>query len=680
MFEGRGATEVTIFNPALTYSELLTLTTNFNTYRLRTGTVIITCGDQLNGVDISLKEMLEATMKQCSMAPAFKTKLGAEGTATISLSSRKQNLFKVALNAKEFVGIGANTGKTSYSVGDNSGTRTGSTARPFKTIIFRPYEEGKPSTDIDDWIIFPAADLEGDATIAFKIGEDRSYTITATAYDPNQNNYRVIIGDPSTVLSGSVIDYDPLAPNPNDIGYDIVLLIGQSNMVGHTPNESYDPLLDTTDPRIQQRPPVGVFANTIILADDPLWHHDQQPQGTIGLGMSFARAYLQTIPVTRKILLLPQAQGGTGFADNRWNPGNDLYNSAVNNTNAALALDPKNRLVAILWHQGENDTGVLTKAQYISRLDAMINGMRSSITGATNTRFILGEMVRDWVGTDAGRLAIQQATQETLTRLYYTAVTSSLGLVGSGGDNIHFSGASCRTLGQRYFNNLSVAAANVPSGSGGGGSTPTPPADLAIAPRWNYKFQGNFNDSSANNIVPVITNVTITTDSTRGQVANFPGGNCEILVNSGIAAAYTKAVWVKTIDDSTANQNILTGKDSPDHLLWMPVATEITFGQNGDFTTLIVPADNRLVVNTWTHVAVTFSGTTARIFVNGVQVAEKTDCTTFTGAASPAPMKIGQYDQGEGWIGQMDDVRLYDVALTPAQVLQIYKSTTLFNP
>ena len=678
MFEGRGAAEVTIFNPALTDSELNTLVTNFSTYRQRQNTIIVTCGDQLNGVDISLKEMLEATMKQCSMAPAFKTKVGAEGTATISVSSRKKNLFKLALNAKEFIGTGANVGKTSYSVGDNSGTRTGSTSRPFKTIVFRPYEQGTPSNDVNDWIIFPAADVEGDATIAFKIGEDRGYTVTATAYDPSEKNYRVIIGDPSTVLAGTVIINDPLAANPNDIGYDIVLLIGQSNMSGHTPIESYDPALDTTNTRIQQRPPVGASANTIILANDPLWHHDKQAQGAIGLGMSFARAYLQTIPVTRKILLLPQASGGTGFADNRWNPGNDLYNSAVTNTNAALALDPKNRLVAILWHQGENDTGSLTKAQYITRLDAMINGMRSAITGATNVRFILGEMVRDWVGTVAGRVAIQQAIQETPTRLFYTAVTSSLGLSGSGGDNIHFSGASARTLGQRYFNNLSVAAANVPSGSGsGGGTTPTPPADLSIAPRWNYKFQGNFSDSGTNNIVPVVTNVTITTDSTRGQVASFPGGNCQILVNSGIAATYTKSMWVRTTSSTQANQNILTGKDSPAHLFWMPVASEITFGQNGNLTALSVPVANRLVVNTWTHLAVTFSGTTARIFVNGVQVAEKTDNSTFTGAASPAPMKIGQYDTGEGWVGQMDDVRLYDVALTPAQVLQIYNATVL---
>lgn len=196
MFEGRGATEVTIFNPGLTDSELSTLVTNFDTYRQRTSTVIITCGDQLNGVDISLKEMLEATIKQCSMSPAFKTKVGAEGNATISLSSRKKNLFKLALNSKRFNA----TGKTSYSIGDDSGTRTGSIARPFKTIVFRPYEQGSPSNEVDDWIIFPAADVEGNATIAFNIGDERGYTITVTAYDPGEKNYKVLIGDPKILI------------------------------------------------------------------------------------------------------------------------------------------------------------------------------------------------------------------------------------------------------------------------------------------------------------------------------------------------------------------------------------------------------------------------------------------------------------------------------------------------
>lgn len=199
-FEGRGATEVTILNPGLTETTLKDLVTNFNTLKALTSTVTITCGDQLNGVDISVKEMLEATMKQCSMAPAFKTKVGAEGTATISISSRKKSLFKLALNAKEFVGTGADAAKRAYTIGDDSGTRTGSTARPFKTIIFRAYEEGVPTTDSESWIIFPNADVEGDATMAFKIGEDRGYNLTITAYDPLERNWKVMIGDPKLIV------------------------------------------------------------------------------------------------------------------------------------------------------------------------------------------------------------------------------------------------------------------------------------------------------------------------------------------------------------------------------------------------------------------------------------------------------------------------------------------------
>jgi hypothetical protein len=198
--EGRGAAEVTILTPALAdVTTLKSLVANFTTLRALTSTIIITCGDQLQGIDIVVKEMLEATLKQCSMSPAFKTKVGSEASASISISSSKKSLFKAALNAKQYDGTGGDTGRTAYSIGDDSGTRTGTSTRPFKTVIFRPYDNGLPSTDANTWLIFPFADIEGDVSSAFKIGEDRSYKLTVTAYDPLELNYRTIIGDPKVL-------------------------------------------------------------------------------------------------------------------------------------------------------------------------------------------------------------------------------------------------------------------------------------------------------------------------------------------------------------------------------------------------------------------------------------------------------------------------------------------------
>jgi hypothetical protein len=199
-FEGRGATEITILNPGLTDATLKTLVANFSTLRALVSTVVITCKDQLaEGAMIKYSEMMEATIKACSTTAALKTKVGAEGSATVNISSTKKDLFMLATNAKEYSAVTPATNKA-YSLGDDSGLRTGSSARPYKTVIFRSYENGVPDTNADNWIIFPSADVEGNVEQSYNNNTDRGYTITFTAYDPNETNRKIIIGNPNFVI------------------------------------------------------------------------------------------------------------------------------------------------------------------------------------------------------------------------------------------------------------------------------------------------------------------------------------------------------------------------------------------------------------------------------------------------------------------------------------------------
>jgi hypothetical protein len=71
--------------------------------------------------------------------------------------------------------------------------------------------------------------------------------------------------------------------------------------------------------------------------------------------------------------------------------------------------------------------------------------------------------------------------------------------------------------------------------------------------------------------------------------------------------------------------------------------------------------------NTWTHLAVTYDGAIVRLFVNGTQV----DSHPASGllAVSSEPLEIGGslVDAG-AFAGLIDDVRIYNTALTPAQI------------
>jgi hypothetical protein len=80
-----------------------------------------------------------------------------------------------------------------------------------------------------------------------------------------------------------------------------------------------------------------------------------------------------------------------------------------------------------------------------------------------------------------------------------------------------------------------------------------------------------------------------------------------------------------------------------------------------------VPGAAALALNTWTHVAATYDGATLRLFVNGVQVA--TRAVTGSLITSTGALRIGGNTVwGEYFTGLIDEIRIYNRALTPAEI------------
>ncbi len=71
--------------------------------------------------------------------------------------------------------------------------------------------------------------------------------------------------------------------------------------------------------------------------------------------------------------------------------------------------------------------------------------------------------------------------------------------------------------------------------------------------------------------------------------------------------------------------------------------------------------------NTWIHLAATYNGAALRVYVNGVQTATRS--VTGNIASSTSPLKIGgNAIWGEYFSGLIDEVRIYNRALTPAEI------------
>lgn len=174
--------------------------------------------------------------------------------------------------------------------------------------------------------------------------------------------------------------------------------------------------------------------------------------------LGFATDYVAIHP-DPTLVFAQIAAGGSGFSNNRWNPGDDLYNAAVSRANGVMAaLQAANptktvRFGGFVWQQGELDRN---NPGYEAALDAMIAAMRSDIADAdATTPFLLGEP-----SGSAQYDAVRAVILDTPNRIDHTAAFRSTGAALNDGDATHFSALGLLTLGRRAVRALEVAAAN----------------------------------------------------------------------------------------------------------------------------------------------------------------------------------------------------------------------------
>ena len=85
-------------------------------------------------------------------------------------------------------------------------------------------------------------------------------------------------------------------------------------------------------------------------------------------------------------------------------------------------------------------------------------------------------------------------------------------------------------------------------------------------------------------------------------------------------------------------------------------------------TDVVTTGPSALTVNTWTHLALTYDGANLRLYVNGTQVSSQAqtgnDCDRSTN-----PLQIGGDSIfGQYFAGTIDEVRVYNKALSQSQI------------
>ena len=179
-------------------------------------------------------------------------------------------------------------------------------------------------------------------------------------------------------------------------------------------------------------------------------------------------------------------------------------------------------------------------------------------------------------------------------------------------------------------------------------------------------------DASGNGHTGAIANATWATAGEYGKALQFNGTSAIVTIPDAadlhLSTAMTLEAWV---NPSTVNafwrDVVYKGNDNyyleaTSQPTSHPVAGTVAGGSYGEaYGTANLPT------NTWSFLTATYDGANVRFYLNGTLVA--TTAHTGTIASSTNPLTIGGDNiYGQNFAGLIDNVRVYNVALTTAQI------------
>lgn len=232
---------------------------------------------------------------------------------------------------------------------------------------------------------------------------------------------------------------------------------------------------------------------------------------------------------------------------------------------------------------------------------------------------------------------------------------------------------------ETFFLNLS-APSNATLGDAQGQGTivddeaPTTIPGLVAAYGFNEGSGTTAGDSSGGGRNGTLSNATWSTAGRFGNALAFNGTNAWVTVNDANALDLTNGMTLEAWVNPTANSGWRTVllKERPGSLAYALYSADDT-GQppagyvNRGGIDVNATGTSALPLNTWSHLATSYDGAALRLYVNGTLV--QTRALSGNISTSNNPLRIGgNAVWGEYFGGLIDEVRVYNRALTPAEI------------
>lgn len=245
--------------------------------------------------------------------------------------------------------------------------------------------------------------------------------------------------------------------------FDIIILAGQSNAEGNGMGPVEKPY-QPSDEVWFMRGPIDSHEYYLCPACE-----DVRENETVGnFILKFSENYIADgrLKEGRKLLILCAAVGGTGFLGKHWGMTDCYYTRMMDMIRTSLQLNAENRLVGLIWHQGEYD------ACYEASLDVHYNHLGALLESVldefkvSDLPFVAGDFVQDWKSKNAEKCEPVVSAMRKLCKEYpFGAFVESDGLNSNfqelnrmtpvaGNylvDDIHFSRKALYELGERYY-------------------------------------------------------------------------------------------------------------------------------------------------------------------------------------------------------------------------------------
>ncbi len=227
-------------------------------------------------------------------------------------------------------------------------------------------------------------------------------------------------------------------------------------------------------------------------------------------------------------------------------------------------------------------------------------------------------------------------------------------------------------------------------------ATTSQAADISSGLVAYYPFNGNANDESGNGNNGTVNGAIPTTDrfgnANSAYRFNGVGDNIQVanqsLLNFESTQDFTICAWI--LCNSMQPGRYIVAKYDETHIASYGLGTGFTDGSYSFIRDALTPDPNDLVATRgtkklddgkWHHLLMTVTrNSKIRFYVDGVFELESTSLGKVTGALNnPLPLTIGSMSPNStGWArnfeGGIDDVRIYNRALSAQEITQLYQS------